>query len=234
MSDHAALAVRINATRALLGDIVSEFSRPVFSTSFGAEDMVLFDLIARDFRGIAIATLDTGRLPPETYQLWQQAIERYRFKVEPFFPEAPAVEQYVRIYGVNGFYNSVTERKACCEVRKVEPLKRLLVGRDAWITGLRRGQSQQRAQVAFRETDVNSGLAKFNPLADWSEQDVWQYLHEHNVPTHALHAQGYPSIGCAPCTRAVAPGEDLRAGRWWWESDAQKECGLHVAAEASA
>jgi phosphoadenosine phosphosulfate reductase len=225
---------KTEAVRDLLREISNEFQHPVLTMSFGGEDMVLFDLIAREFRGIATATLDTGRLPPETYDLWQIASEKYRFKIEPFFPEAAAVEQYVRIYGINAFYNSVTERKACCEVRKVEPLKRLLHGRDAWITGLRRGQSLQRAQVDFRETDANSGLAKFNPLADWSEEDVWRYLREHEVPSHALHQHGYPSIGCAPCTRAVLPGEDLRAGRWWWESDSQKECGLHVVAETAA
>ena len=234
MNITASHTLRVDSSRALLLEIANGFSRPVLTTSFGAEDMVLFDMIAREFRSISVATLDTGRLPPETYEVWQQATERYRFKVEPYFPQAPAVEEYVRIYGINAFYNSVTERKTCCEIRKVEPLKRLLAGRDAWVTGLRRGQSQQRAQVGLRETDANSGLAKFNPLADWSEEDVWQYLREHDVPTHPLHARGYPSIGCAPCTRAVSPGEDLRAGRWWWENDVQKECGLHLAVEVVA
>jgi phosphoadenosine phosphosulfate reductase len=155
-------------------------------------------------------------------------------KIDAFFPQAEAVEQYVRISGINAFYDSLTERQNCCGIRKVEPLSRLLAGRDAWVTGLRRAQSNARAQLSLRSTDTDHGLAKFNPLIEWSEDDVWRYLRDHDVPTHALHAQGYPSIGCAPCTRAVAPGEDSRAGRWWWEADAQKECGLHVAREPSA
>jgi phosphoadenosine phosphosulfate reductase len=225
---------KLAALKAVLADIEKDYQHPVLSVSFGAEDMLLLDLIARHFRGIAAATLDTGRLPGETYDLWSQVVGQYRFKIEPFFPDAPAVEQYVRVYGINAFYDSRTERLACCEIRKVEPLRRLLAGRDAWITGLRRAQSSARASISLKQTDVDHGLAKFNPLIDWSEDEVWRYLRENHVPTHALHARGYPSIGCAPCTRAIKPGEDLRAGRWWWESDQQKECGLHVAKEVAA
>jgi phosphoadenosine phosphosulfate reductase len=227
-------ADKLAALQGVLSAIEENYQRPVLTVSFGAEDMLLLDLIARHYRGIKAATLDTGRLPGETYDLWSKASSHYRFKIEPFFPEAPAVEQYVRVYGINAFYDSRTERLACCEIRKVEPLKRLLAGRDAWITGLRRAQSSARASVSLQETDIVHGLAKFNPLIDWSEDEVWRYLRDNHVATHALHGRGYPSIGCAPCTRAVAPGEDVRAGRWWWESDQQKECGLHVAKQVAA
>jgi phosphoadenosine phosphosulfate reductase len=199
----------------------------VFASSFGAEDMVLFDLIAREFREIEIATLDTGRLPPETYDLIQQATTAYRCKVRIYSPRHDAVESFVRINGINGFYDSTAQRKDCCEVRKLEPLKRALAGKRAWVTGLRRDQSvtrQQLDEVAFDETQ---GLYKLSPLAEWTEEDVWQYIRSRGVPYNALHDRGYPSIGCAPCTRAVQPGEDIRAGRWWWESSAGKECGLH-------
>ena len=179
----------------------------VFASSFGAEDMVLFDLIARDFREIEIATLDTGRLPPETYDLIQQASLALSPQGEDLFPAARrCVESFVRVNGINGFYDSISQRKGCCEVRKLEPLKRALAGKRAWITGLRRDQSVTRQaleEVAFDETQ---GLYKFNPLADWSEQDVWNYIRSRNVPYNALHDRGYPSIGCAPCTRAVAEG----------------------------
>jgi phosphoadenosine phosphosulfate reductase len=199
----------------------------VFASSFGAEDMVLFDLIAREFREIEIATLDTGRLPPETYDLMQQAMTAYRCKVRIYSPQHEGVESFVRINGINGFYESISQRKGCCEVRKLEPLKRALAGKRAWVTGLRRDQSVTRQaldEVAFDETQ---GLHKFSPLAEWTDEDVWHYIRSRNVPYNALHDRGYPSIGCAPCTRAVAPGEDIRAGRWWWESSAGKECGLH-------
>lgn len=227
------VADRLDRLQESLSLIERDFERPVFTTSFGAEDMVLFELIARYHRGIAVATIDTGRLPGETYDLWQKITEHYGLKIEVFFPRAESVESFVRIHGINAFYDSVAQRHECCHVRKVEPLSRLLAGRDAWITGLRRGQSQARSTLAFQETDAVSGVEKFNPLLDWSTDDVWTYLRENGTPVHALHARGYPSIGCAPCTRAVAPGEDLRAGRWWWENDAQKECGLHIAPDSN-
>ena len=236
----ANVAAKADAARALLVRIAESFGPALFTTSFGAEDMVLFDLIAGGedialkarLKTIAIATLDTGRLPEETYQVWQRAVARYRRKVEAFFPAAPAVESYVRVHGINAFYDSVAERKACCYIRKVEPLARALAGKKAWVTGLRRAQSATRAELAIETFDSDHGLMKFNPLADWSEDEIWSYLRANDVPVNALHARGYPSIGCAPCTRAVAPGEDIRAGRWWWESVLDKECGLHVAQEA--
>ena len=237
MNVSANVAAKADAARALLLHIAATHSSALFTTSFGAEDMVLFDLIAGGtdvdlkarLKAITIATLDTGRLPDETYQVWQAAVGRYRRKVEAFFPAAPAVESYVRIHGINAFYDSVAERKACCHIRKVEPLKRALAGKNAWITGLRREQAATRAELAVEEFDKDHGLTKFNPLADWSEDEVWTWLRANDVPVNALHARGYPSIGCAPCTRAVAPGEDVRAGRWWWEAADSKECGLHVA-----
>ena len=233
------LAAKIDAARALLVRAARDYAPAIFTTSFGAEDMVLFDLIAganedtdvdasRTMKSIAIATLDTGRLPDETYQVWQQATERYRRKVDAFFPAASAVEQYVHIHGINSFYDSVAERKECCHIRKIEPLNRALAGKKAWITGLRRAQAASRNDLAVESWDADHDLAKFSPLADWSEDDVWTYLRARDVPVNALHARGYPSIGCAPCTRAIAPGEDIRAGRWWWESADKKECGLHV------
>ena len=204
----------------------------VFASSFGAEDMVLFDIIARDFRDIEIVTLDTGRLPPETYDLIQQATTAYRRRVRIYSPQHEAVESFVRVNGVNGFYDSIAQRKGCCEVRKLEPLNRALAGARAWITGLRRDQSVTRQQLSEVTFDEARGLHKFSPLADWTERDVSDYIRARNVPYNALHDRGYPSIGCAPCTRAVAPGEDIRAGRWWWESSLTKECGLHPAAKA--
>jgi phosphoadenosine phosphosulfate reductase len=234
-----ALATKADAARALLARAVCDHGPAVFTTSFGAEDMVVLDLIAGDgatpdLKAIAIATLDTGRLPDETYQVWQAATERYRRKVDAYFPAAPAVEQYVRIHGINAFYDSVAQRKDCCHIRKVEPLGRALAGRGAWITGLRRAQAATRSGLDATEFDAERSLWKINPLVDWSEADVWDYLRARNVPVNALHARGYPSIGCAPCTRAVAPGEDLRAGRWWWEQADAKECGLHVGVSTEA
>ena len=232
------LAAKAAAARALLARIAVEHAPAVFTTSFGAEDMVLFDLIAggsddetRSMKAIGIATLDTGRLPDETYQVWQRATERYRRKVASFFPAAQAVEQYVRVNGINAFYESVAQRKDCCHIRKVEPLARALADQKAWITGLRRSQAASRADLDVESFDDERQLLKVSPLADWSEDDVWNYVRARDVPVNALHARGYPSIGCAPCTRAIQPGEDLRAGRWWWEQADAKECGLHVHAE---
>ena len=199
-----------------------------FSTSFGAEDMVVLDLIRRHALQIGIFTLDTGRLPEETYALMQRVEERYGSCVMAFFPAARAVQQLVAANGINGFYQSIDKRKACCAVRKLESLGRALAGKRAWVTGLRAEQSVTRAELAKREIDAQRGLEKFNPLADWSEADVWAYIHANEVPYNKLHDRFYPSIGCAPCTRAITPGEDLRAGRWWWENPENKECGLHI------
>jgi phosphoadenosine phosphosulfate reductase len=199
-----------------------------FSTSFGAEDMVVLDLIRRHHIPIDVFTLDTGRLPEETYALMQQVEQVYGRCVETFYPDTDAVQTLVRERGINGFYASIDNRKACCEVRKVEPLKRALSGRRAWVTGLRAQQAVSRAQLAARGRDDAFQIEKFNPLHDWTEQQVWEYIREGAVPYNALHDRHYPSIGCAPCTRAIAVGEDVRAGRWWWENPETKECGLHV------
>jgi phosphoadenosine phosphosulfate reductase len=202
--------------------------RARFSSSFGAEDMVLLDLIARERLPVEIFTLDTGRLHEETYRLMARVEERYGRIVRSHFPDATALQALVARQGVNGFYESVEQRKACCRVRKVEPLQRALAGADAWITGQRAAQSTTRERLAPREHDPDLPIEKFNPLHDWSELDVWTYLHAHEVPTNELHARFFPSIGCAPCTRAVSAGEDIRAGRWWWEQPASRECGLHA------
>jgi len=199
----------------------------VFSTSFGAEDMVVLDLIRRHGLPIAMFTLDTGRLPEETHALMRAVQERYGRCFETLFPDARSVQELVARDGSNGFRDSVENRKACCAVRKLEPLGRGLAGKRAWVTGLRAQQSATRAHLAPREIDGQRGVEKFNPLHDWSEGQVWDYLRTLGVPYNALHDRFYPSIGCAPCTRAVAVGEDIRAGRWWWENADSKECGLH-------
>ena len=199
----------------------------VFSTSFGAEDMVLLDLIRGNAIAIDIFTLDTGRLPEETHTLMQRVEERYGKCFQTWFPDADALQRLVAANGINGFYASVENRKACCAVRKVEPLGRALAGKRAWVTGLRAQQAVSRAQLPAREFDAERGLDKFNPLHDWTEAQVWEYIRAHDVPYNELHDRFYPSIGCAPCTRAIAVGEDLRAGRWWWENPESKECGLH-------
>jgi phosphoadenosine phosphosulfate reductase len=202
--------------------------RTALSSSFGAEDMVLIDMLMQIDPKARIFTLDTGRLPQETYTVMDAARERYGATIEVFFPQAEAVQEMVAEHGINLFYHSVENRKLCCGVRKTEPLRRALAGLDAWITGLRREQSITRTAVHKIEWDETNRLVKVNPLVDWSHEDVWRYIREHNVPYNALHDRGYPSIGCAPCTRAVQPGEHDRAGRWWWEHPETKECGLHL------
>ncbi len=198
-----------------------------FACSFGAEDMVLLDAIARNARGIEVFTLDTGRLPEETQALLETARDKYPIPIRTFFPDAVAVQAWVEQNGPNGFYRSISQRQQCCHIRKVEPLKRALAGKKTWITGLRREQSAARHTLELEAWDDANGLVKINPLLDWTADDVWLYVRTYDVPYNALHDRGYPSIGCAPCTRAVLPGEDSRAGRWWWESSS-KECGLHV------
>ncbi len=202
--------------------------RFALASSFGAEDMVLVDMLARVDPSARIVTLDTGRLPQETYNVIDATRERYGVAVDVFFPRAEAVQAMVAEHGTNLFYHSIENRKLCCGVRKIEPLRRALSGLDAWMTGLRREQSVTRTALHAVEWDEANGLIKVNPLVDWTLDDTWNYIREHNVPYNALHDRGYPSIGCAPCTRAVEPGEDQRAGRWWWEHPETKECGLHV------
>jgi phosphoadenosine phosphosulfate reductase len=226
----ASSTAKAEAARAVLAGIASDWSPAAFANSLGAEDMVLTDLIVKAGLPIEIFSLDTGRLPAETYDLMAAVDAHYGLKLKVYFPQAEAVETLVRNHGINPFYDSVTLRKACCHARKVEPLRRALAGKRAWITGLRAQQATTRSGLPVQEYDDGNGLEKFNPLADWSEREVWTYLKQHAVPYNALHDKFYPSIGCAPCTRAITPGEDVRAGRWWWETPESKECGLHVKA----
>ncbi|MCK9200152.1 MAG: phosphoadenylyl-sulfate reductase [Gallionella sp.] len=223
------LQQKIEQTLAVLQQAAREFEQVVFANSLGAEDMVLTDLIARNGLNIGMFSLDTGRLPAETYDLIQEVGVRYpALPLQVYFPNNALVEEYVAQHGINGFYDSVENRKGCCYVRKVEPLRRALKGADAWITGMRRDQAVTRGTLEVSSFDADNGLQKFNPLLDWSHNDVWAYIREYDVPYNKLHDQFYPSLGCAPCTRAVTPGEDIRAGRWWWEDPRHKECGLHV------
>lgn len=201
--------------------------RIVQATSLGAEDMVVTDLIARHRLPIAVATLETGALHDETLALIARIEQHWGLAVEVFRPAQQAVVHFVRSHGADAMYRSVELRKACCAVRKLEPLARMLAGRSAWVTGLRREQSNARVEVPVHDRDAD-GRLKLSPLADWTWGDVWHHIERHNVPYNALHDRHYPSIGCAPCTRAIAVGEDFRAGRWWWEDESLKECGLHV------
>ena len=203
-------------------------SRVALASSLGAEDQVLTDMVARASLPIAILTIDTGRLPQETYDLLDATRERYNLDVEVLFPDPADVVPMVREHGANCFRRSIELRKRCCHVRKVKPLQRRFKGLAAWITGLRREQAPTRAEIAPVQWDEANELVKINPLVDWSDQQVWDYLRQHDVPYNALHDRGYPSIGCEPCTRAVQPGEPVRAGRWWWEAPESKECGLHA------
>src|SRR6185295_70669 len=206
------LTQKIEQTKTLLQQIERDWAPATFANSFGAEDMVLTDLIAKHSAGIEIFSLDTGRLHGETYKLMGQAREKYgnvAFKV--YYANQAAIEAFVNGNGINAFYNSIALRKGCCGIRKVEPLKRALSGKKAWITGLRREQAVSRTELAVSEFDKGNGLQKFNPLADWSEKEVWEYIRSNGVPYNELHDKNYPSIGCAPCTRAITVGEDVRA-----------------------
>lgn len=200
----------------------------VFTTSFGLEDQALTHLIAEAGIDCRFATLDTGRLFPETYTVWAETEQRYGIRVEAFYPRAGALEALVHQNGINGFRHATEARHACCAVRKVEPLGRALHGAAAWLTGLRADQSGQRQHLDFVSLDIDRHLLKANPLLDWSRDQVAALVRSGNVPYNALHDKGFLSIGCAPCTRAVAPGEPERAGRWWWEQDQTRECGLHL------
>lgn len=219
---------RLAATLATLERIARDFSPAVFASSLAAEDMVLTDLILRNKLAIDIFSLETGRLHAETLGMLDRIKETYGSEIALFKPEAAAVEEYVAKNGLNAFYDNVEMRKECCRIRKVEPLNRALAGKKAWVTGQRRAQSATRGELNVQENDAAHDMQKFNPLTDWSEDDVWHYIRSNNVPYNPLHDKGYPSIGCEPCTRAIQPGEDVRAGRWWWENPESKECGLHV------
>lgn len=198
-----------------------------FSTSFSYEDQVITDLIARSAVGISLFTLDTGRLFPETYSTWSRTLERYPVKIKAYYPDKKQLQQFVSEKGPNAFYASVEQRKMCCHIRKVAPLKRALNGQNVWITGLRAEHSPDRQQVQQFEWDELHQVIKYHPLLHWTTQKVKDYINQYNVPYNPLHEQGFVSIGCAPCTRAIREGEEFRAGRWWWEEAGKKECGLH-------
>jgi phosphoadenosine phosphosulfate reductase len=220
-----------HAENVLIAAASEHLGRIVQSTSLGAEDMVITDLIARHQLPIALGTLETGMLHEQTVALISRIEERYGLEVEVYKPVTESVIHFVKTNGDKAMFESIDLRKACCGIRKLEPLSRMLAGRAAWVTGLRREQSNNRGVVGFSETD-DKGRAKINPLADWSWNDVWHYIATHDVPYNPLHDEFMPSIGCAPCTRAIAVGEDFRAGRWWWEDEKAKECGLHVSEPA--
>ncbi|MGK7394093.1 MAG: phosphoadenylyl-sulfate reductase [Candidatus Cyclobacteriaceae bacterium M3_2C_046] len=198
------------------------------ATSLGAEDQVLTHMISQIDPQVKIFTLDTGRLFPESYDLIEKTNNRYQMNIEVYFPNCEKVQQLVNRKGINSFYYSIENRRECCHIRKIEPLKRAFQGLSVWICGLRKSQSVTRSNQKLVEWDEQNELLKINPLINWSEAQVWEFIKIHQVPFHPLHEQGFPSIGCQPCTRAVQPGEDVRAGRWWWENPEQKECGLHV------
>jgi len=227
------LAGKISELISYLNKIETSQSPTAFACSFGVEDMVLLDAIARHARTIEVFTLDTGRLPEETQTLLETVRGKYPIVIKTYFPDPADIEAWVAQNGPNGFYKSIAQRKQCCDIRKVKPLQRALSGKKSWITGLRRDQSQARQTLEIEAWDDANGLLKISPLADWTIDDVWTYIKMHDVPYNALHDRGYPSIGCAPCTRAIKPGEDIRAGRWWWEAST-KECGLHQRKEATA
>lgn len=202
--------------------------RIALASSFGAEDVVIIDMLRKINKDAKIFTLDTGRLNQETYDVMDKIREKYGIRIEVYFPDQKEIEEMVREYGINLFYKSVEYRKLCCEIRKVKPLNRALTNLDAWITGLRREQTDTRSNVKKVEIDnAHNGIVKINPLADWRWEEVWDYIKKNDVPYNKLHDKGYPSIGCEPCTRAIKEGESFRAGRWWWEDNSHKECGLH-------
>lgn len=208
-------------------------SRLALCTSFQADGMAILDMAWRINPKVRVFTIDTGRLPQETYALLDQVREQYNIDIETYFPDATQIESVVRRHGINLFYRSVESRLLCCQTRKVLPLNRVLATLDAWVTGLRRDQSSTRAEIHAIELDNDhGGLVKVNPLANWDEQQVWNYIRAHDVPYHPFYDQGYTSIGCAPCTRPTTAGEDARAGRWWWETNTPKECGMHCTIES--
>lgn len=201
--------------------------KTALASSLGAEDQALTDMICRTDKSVRIFTLDTGRLFQETYNLIEKTNKKYGISIEIFFPDSSQVEKMVKEKGINLFYESVENRKLCCNIRKQEPLKRAFKGLELWICGLRRGQSITRYSTPLAEWDEANNLIKINPLYDWTEKQVWDYIKKNNVPYNVLHDQEFPSIGCQPCTRAVKHGGDIRSGRWWWEEPENKECGLH-------
>jgi phosphoadenosine phosphosulfate reductase len=225
---------RVAHAEALLREAAEDHAgRIVQVNSLGVEGMVLTDMIARQRLPMAVATLDTGALHAQTLAMIPRIQQRYGLQVEVFRPQHEAVLHFVGRHGERAMFDSVDLRRACCALRKVEPMARLLQGRSAWVAGLRREQSQTRRHLPFYALE-DDGREKFTPIADWSEADIWEYVKRHQVPYNELHDQGFPSIGCAPCTRAVSAGEDSRAGRWWWEQGTAKECGLHLRPEVAS
>lgn len=211
----------------MIGSLLKRFrNKIIFSTSLGAEDQVLTSLIAGKDASVPIITLDTGRLFPEAYELIESTEKRYGIRIEILFPDADKVKQMVNEKWINLFYQSVENRKLCCRIRKKEPLAKRLKGYDVWITGLRRGQSATREENHLADYDPIHDMIKINPLIDWTTEQIWDFIRKHKIPYNTLHNRGFPSIGCQPCTRAILPGEDIRAGRWWWETG-KKECGIH-------
>jgi phosphoadenosine phosphosulfate reductase len=223
-----ALIQKVGDLERLLARVALEHAPAALASSLSAEDMVVTDAILRRRLGIEIFTLDTERLHADTLNVISAIRERYGYELQVFRPDPAAVAEYVSTFGRDAFYESVELRKSCCHIRKVEPLERALRGKETWITGQRRAQAATRAGLAVQEYDAAHGIVKFNPLADWTEDDVWAYIRDLDVPYNALHDQGYRSIGCAPCTRPTVAGEDVRAGRWWWELHEARECGLHT------
>jgi phosphoadenosine phosphosulfate reductase len=215
------------STQEVVEFFFKNFEKVALSSSLAAEDQVLTDLMLKENKNATIFTLDTGRLHPETYDVMDATNLKYGVKIDVFFPLNEKVQELYQTQGINGHYESIENRKNCCNIRKIEPLKRALKGLDVWITGLRAAQSVTRVDMPLVEWDENFKVIKVNPLINWSEENVWDYIKTNKVPYNKLHDKGFPSIGCAPCTRAIKDGEDIRAGRWWWENPEHKECGLH-------
>jgi phosphoadenosine phosphosulfate reductase len=222
-------ALHASSAQEILAYFLKEYGQQAaLSSSFGAEDQVLTHMLLVQDKHANIFTLDTGRLHPETYSVMDATNLKYNIKINVFFPKNDDIENLYQEQGINGFYESIANRKACCFARKIAPLKRALKPLKVWITGLRAAQSVTREQMPLVEYDSANEVIKVNPLLHWSEEEVWNYIKEHHVPYNKLHDQGFPSIGCAPCTRPVKKGDDIRSGRWWWENPEHKECGLHI------
>ncbi|MGB6605389.1 MAG: phosphoadenylyl-sulfate reductase [Steroidobacteraceae bacterium] len=222
----AELHAKVTAVREVLCDAVAKYQRVTYANSLGAEAVVLTDLIASYAPEIEVFTIDTGRLNEETHELLGELQARYANRIRVVYPDAQSLQRLVTLQGLNGFYDSLEARLECCRVRKVEPFRRAITGFTAWITGIRRRQSADRANVGTVEWDGGHGLYQVRPLLEWNDEDIWGYVRAHGLPYNRLHDRGYPSIGCAPCTRAIHAGEDFRAGRWWWERTGSRECGL--------
>lgn len=207
---------------------IKNFSRPIFSTSFSAEDQIIFDFIAENNLPVEVFAIDSGRLPEEVLELWQETVKKYQIEIQAFYPNQDELAKFVTQNGINSFYDSQFLRKSCCEIRKVEPLKRALFEKDLWISGVRKSHSKARQDKDVLEFDEDLNLTKFYPIIELSDDEMWEIIERKQIPSNSLYQKGYKSIGCAPCSRAVLPHEDARAGRWWWESDEKKECGLHA------